>query len=115
MQSLPSPQSRPAPAESPAAGAGARDERIYGPFDARVRCRDGRALCFDGRAALDDVSAEDFGLRLPIALAAGALVFAVAALGRARVALRGVVTSADAPGGDLCRLRVRITRHRFVR
>jgi hypothetical protein len=115
MQSLSSPPSRRAPAESPAAGAVARDERIFGPFDARVRCRDAGGRRFEGRAALDDVSAADFGLRLPVALTAGVRLFAVVALGRARVALRGLVTSAETPHGDLCRLRVRITHHRFLR
>lgn len=115
MQSLSSPSSRRAPAESPAAGARAHDERIFGPFDARVRCLDERGGRFDAPAALDDVSAADFGLRLPVTVAAGTRLFAVAALGRACVGLRGVVTSAETPHGDLCRLRVSITHHRFLR
>ena len=116
MRSLSSPHARSAPAGTPAAGGRAREERIYGPFAARVRCRGERGARFDAPAALDDVSAADFGLHLPLALPAGARLLAVAALGRARVALRGVVTSAESPGGgDSCRLRVSITHHRFLR
>jgi hypothetical protein len=115
MQSLSELSKSRAASAGPRPVAAARDERIFGPFEARVRCRDAGARRVDAPGALDDVSAADFGLCVPAPVAVGARLFAVAALGRARVALRGVVVSAETLRGGRCRLRVLITHHRFLR
>jgi hypothetical protein len=116
MDSLTAPTLTPAPPLAQrAAPHGGDEERIYGPFDAWVRVRPARGDRFESAAALDDVSAADFGLCLPGRQTAGARLFAVVTLGRARVALRGVVREAEARADGGCRLRVSITHHRFLR
>ena len=69
---------------------------------------------FRGDAALDEMSAGDFTLRLPQATAEGRRLLVVFRLCRALVALRGVVMSAEAEPGGGCLLKVSVTRYRFL-
>ncbi|HEX8285817.1 MAG TPA: hypothetical protein VF588_20840 [Pyrinomonadaceae bacterium] len=88
--------------------------RIHGPFPARVRGVDERGARFRGEAALDELSAGDFTLRLPHATAAGHRLFVVIRLCRALVALRGVVLSAEPEPRGGFSLNVSVTRYRFL-
>lgn len=90
------------------------EPRIYGPFPARVRGGDAGGARFEGEAALDEMSARDFILRLPHTPAVGRRLLVVFRLSRALVALRGVVLSAEPEPGGGCRLNVSVTRYRFL-
>lgn len=88
--------------------------RIRGPFPARVRGVDARGARFRGEAALDELSAGDFTMRLPHATAAGRRLFVVIRLCRALVALRGVVLSSEPEPRGGFSLNVSVTRYRFL-
>ena len=90
------------------------EPRIYGPFPARVRGVDAGGARFEGEAALDEMSAGDFSLRLPQTSAVGRRLLVVIRLCRALVALRGVVLSAEPEPEGGCRLNVSVTRYRFL-
>jgi hypothetical protein len=95
--------------------AGGRSEpRIYGPFPARVRGVDAGGARFQGEAALDEMSAGDFSLRLQQTSAVGRRLLVVIRLCSALVALRGVVLSAEPEPEGGCRLNVSVTRYRFL-
>jgi hypothetical protein len=89
--------------------------RIYGPFAARVRGRDARGQQFESEAAVDDLSAADFNLRLLQQMEQGARLFTVARLHKALVAMRGIILKAEpTPDGLLWSLSVRIVHNRFL-
>ncbi|HVG33295.1 MAG TPA: hypothetical protein VM911_09450 [Pyrinomonadaceae bacterium] len=89
--------------------------RIYGPFAARVRGRDARGEQFESEAAVDDLSAADFNLRLRRQMEQGARLFTVARLHKALVAMRGIVLKAEPTAdGLLWALSVQIVHNRFL-
>jgi hypothetical protein len=89
--------------------------RIYGPFPARVRGRDARGQQFESEAAVDDLSAADFNLRLRQQMEQGARLFTVARLHKALVAMRGIVLKAEPTAdGLLWSLSIRIVHNRFL-
>lgn len=89
--------------------------RIYGPFHARVRGRDARGQKFENEAAVDELSAADFNLRLCQQMEQGARLFAVARVHKALVAMRGIVLKAEPTADGLWwSLSVRIVHNRFL-
>lgn len=96
-----------------ASGARASDPRIAGPFPASVSGIDADGEKFETEAAIDDLSATDFNLRLGRLVNLGDKLFVVAQVYEASVAMRGIVARCEQQDGD-SQLTVAINRYRFV-
>src|SRR5437763_528209 len=68
-----------------------RNPRIAGPFPASVSGIDAGGERFETEAAIDDLSASDFNLRLGRLVDLGDKLFVVAQVYEATVAMRGIV------------------------
>src|SRR4051812_37223051 len=82
--------------------------RIYGPFAALVRGADASGEQFVIKAELDDLSGQDFNLRLRQPIKEGAKLYVVAHVHRALVAIHGIVLKAESQEDELWCLRVSI-------
>jgi hypothetical protein len=89
------------------------DPRIVGPFPASVSGIDASGEQFETDAAIDDLSASDFNLRLARRVKLGDKLFVVAQVYEARVAMRGVIARCERENGN-CQVTVTINRYRFL-
>ena len=95
--------------------------RIYEPFPVIIRSVDASGKAFEVQTVLDDFSASGFRVRLERQVNPGTKVFAVVRLSTSapevpapRVAVRGVVFSAEPQSDGTWRVAVTFTRHRFL-
>src|ERR1043166_5123544 len=89
------------------------DPRIVGPFPANVSGIDAGGERFETEAALDDLSASDFNLRLGRLVKPGDKLFVVVQGYEAKVAMRGIIARCEREDGD-CQVTVAINRYRFL-
>ena len=68
---------------------------------------------FETEAAIDDLSANDFNLRLRRLVSLGDKLFVVVQVFEATISMRGVVARCERENGD-CQLTVAINRYRFL-
>lgn len=97
----------------PKLGERRSDPRIAGPFRASVSGIDAAGETFETEAAIDDLSANDFNLRLRRLVSPGDKLFVVAQVFEATIAMRGIVARCERENGD-CQLTVAINRYRFL-
>ena len=90
------------------------NQRITGPFPARVRGVDAGGEGFEVEVVLDDLSANDFNLRLPRHIAPGSRLFVLARIHEATLALRGMVRRSEPQTNGISDLSVAINGYRFV-
>jgi len=89
--------------------------RIYGPFTATVRGTNALGERFECETALDDLSASDCNLRMSEPIQAGAKLFLVTRLHKARVAMHVLVLKSELMEEDgLWCLSVEIIHNRFL-
>lgn len=88
--------------------------RITGPFAALVRGTDAQGQPFEVETELDDLSASDCNLRLRQEVSEGALLFVVARLHKALVAMHGVVLKSEQTEDGLWCLGLGIVNNRFL-
>lgn len=90
------------------------EPRIVGPFAALVRGTNARGEHFQIETELDDLSAADCNLRLRQHVKNGAMIFVVARLHKALVAMHSIVLKAEPQeAGQWC-LSLGIIHHRFL-
>ena len=87
--------------------------RIAGPFPASVSGIDAGGERFETEAAIDDLSASDFNLRLGRLVKLGDKLLVVAQVYEATVAMRGIIARCERENGD-CQVTVAINRYRFL-
>ena len=97
----------------PKLGQGRGDLRIAGPFRASVRGIDAAGEEFETEAAIDDLSARDFNLRLRRLVSLGDRLFVVVQVFEATISMRGIVARCERENGD-SQLTVAINRYRFL-
>jgi hypothetical protein len=90
------------------------DPRIAGPFPARVKGVDACGEGFEIETVLDDLSADDFNLRLSRRVDPGSKLFVVAHVHEATVELRGLVQHIEPQTDGISDLTVAINGYRFV-
>jgi hypothetical protein len=95
--------------------------RIYAPFPVTIRSVDASGKAFEVQTVLNDFSAFGFRVRLERQVNRGARVFAIVRLSTSapevpapRVAVRGVVLSAEPQSDGTWHVAVTFTRHRFL-
>jgi hypothetical protein len=90
------------------------DPRIAGPFPAKVRGVDVRGEGFELEVVLDDLSANDFNLRLSRHVAPGSKLFVLVRIYEATLALRGLVQRIEPRTDGISDFTVAINGYRFV-
>ena len=88
--------------------------RIIGPFTALVRGNDARGEHFEVETELDDLSASDCNLRLRQDVNNGTMLFVVARLHKALVAMHSVVLKAEKQEDEQWCISLGIIHHRFL-
>ena len=89
--------------------------RINGPFNARVKGLGADGARFVADATVENLSAQDFCVRLAARVEAGGRLHVTARISRAVVSLRGHVLHAYRRADGTWGAAVRITHHRFIR